>query len=207
MNVCGQQQLQINIRMNDHNTSVPGINRAEPLINKLQQVFQNENLDVQRAMVKELASELGADFLECAAALLYLNQTGNRKFQLAREEHKTAPTPPQSSPGSIKMVRYRLEVGRKHQVTLEDLVRLLVEESGVDKNNINNVNIHGLYTLLELPEGMPPDIFAHLKSVEINQQKLYIKRLKANPNKKRGNNNFRRMRLRNPQSGHEGAAN
>jgi len=104
------------------------------------------------------------------------------------------------------MVRYRLEVGRKHQVTLEALVKLLVDESGVEKTNINNVSIHGLYTILELPDGMPPDIFAHLKSVEINQQKLHIKRLKANPNKKRGNNNFRRMRQRNSQSGQEDAA-
>jgi len=192
--------------MNDSNdTTAPRINQAEPLKNRLRQVLQNENLDAQRAMVNELAAELGADVLACAAALLYLNQTGNRKFQAAREEQKAA-APPEISPSGIKMVRYRLEVGRKHQVTLEALVKLLVDESGVEKTNINNVSIHGLYTILELPDGMPPDIFAHLKSVEINQQKLHIKRLKANPNKKRGNNNFRRMRQRNSQSGQEGAA-
>jgi len=193
--------------MNDsNNITAPRSNRAEPLKNRLQQVLQNENLDNQRAQINELAAELGADVLECAAALLYLNQAGNRKSQAVREEQKTAPPPPQSNPLDIKMVRYRLEVGRKHQVTLEALVKLLVDESGVDKNNINNVSIHGLYTILELPDGMPPDIFAHLKSVEINQQKLHIKRLKANPNKKRSNNNFRRLRQRNPQSGQEGVA-
>ncbi len=101
------------------------------------------------------------------------------------------------------MVRYRLDVGRKHQVTLEELKKVLIEESGVDKNNINNVNIQGDYTLIDLPDAMPPDIFLHLKSVEINQRKLDIRRVKARNNKKRGNNNFRRGRQRNAQSGNE----
>ena len=45
---------------------------------------------------------------------------------------------------------------------------------------------------------MPPDIFQHLKSVEINQHKLDIKRLKSRNNKKRGNNHLRRNRKREP---------
>ena len=96
------------------------------------------------------------------------------------------------------MVRYRLAVGLKHQVTLEELKKLLIEESGVDKNNINNINMQGDYTLVELPDEMPQDIFMHLKSVEIRQYKLDIKRVKAR-NKKRGNN-LRRRRQRNAQS-------
>lgn len=92
---------------------------------------------------------------------------------------------------AIKMVRYRLDVGGKHQITPEDIKKVLVEESGVDKNNINNINIHGDYTLLELPDEMPQDIFLHLKSVEVKQHKLDIRRVKAR-NKKRGNNYRRR---------------
>jgi len=104
----------------------------------------------------------------------------------------------------IKMVRYRLDVGCKHQVTSEELKKILIEESGVDKNNINNINIRGDYTLVELPDEMPQDIFLHLKSVEIKQHKLDIKRVKTR-NKKRGSNNRRRARLRRPpQSGNSG---
>jgi hypothetical protein len=90
------------------------------------------------------------------------------------------------APPSIKMVRYRLDVGSKHQVTSEELKKILIEESGVDKNNINNINIQGDYTLVELPDEMPQDIFLHLKAVEIKQRKLDIKRVKAR-NKKRHN--------------------
>lgn len=95
----------------------------------------------------------------------------------------------------IKMVRYRLDVGCKHQVTSEELKKVLIEESGVDKNNINNINIQGDYTLVELPDEMPQDIFLHLKSVEFKQHKLDIKRVKSR-NKKRGINRSRRGRQR-----------
>lgn len=94
----------------------------------------------------------------------------------------------------IKMVRYRLDVGGKHQVTLEELKKVLIEESGVDKNNIN-INIKGDYTLVELPDQMPQDIFLHLKTVEIKHYKLDIRRIKAR-NKKRGNNHRRRANQR-----------
>lgn len=95
----------------------------------------------------------------------------------------------------IKMVRYRLSVGCKHQVTSEELKKVLIDESGVDKNNIKIINIQGEYTLVELPDEMPQDIFLHLKMVEIKQHKLDIKRVKAR-SKKRGNNYNRRGRSR-----------
>jgi hypothetical protein len=94
----------------------------------------------------------------------------------------------------IKMVRYRLDVGCKHQITLEELKKVLIDESGVDKNNIN-INIQGDYTLVELPDEMPQDIFLHLKSVEIKEHKLDIRRVKAR-NKKRNNSHRRRAKQR-----------
>lgn len=95
----------------------------------------------------------------------------------------------------FKMVRYRLDVGGKHSVTLEELKKVLIEESGVDKNHVNIVTIQNDYTLVELPNEMPQDIFLHLKSVEIKQHKLDIKRVKAR-NKRRGGNRNRRGRQR-----------
>jgi len=101
---------------------------------------------------------------------------------------------------TIKMVRYRLDVGSQHQITEETLKKVLVEESGVDKNNINNINIRGLYTLIDLPDSMPADIFQHLKTVEINQRPLAIKRVKSRF-KKRSSLHRRRSKPRNTNSG------
>ena len=171
----------------------------------LQKIVSCENLDAQRSLIKSIATELGVDILDCAAALVYLTQeTAAMKYAPRWEQKEEKQSLPETIQPGIKMVRYRLDVGRKHQVTLEQLKKVLIEESGVDKNNINNVNIQGDYTLVELPDAMPPDIFQHLKSVEINQHKLDIRRVKAR-NKKRGNSNFRRGRQRNAQPGNEGA--
>jgi len=107
---------------------------------------------------------------------------------------------PSATQSGIKMVRYRLDIGCKHQVTLEELKKILIEESGVDKNNINVINIQGDYTLVELPDEMPQDIFLHLKSVEIKQHKLDIKRVKVRNNKRGNNYGRRRARQRTPKS-------
>jgi len=181
------------------------LSKEEPLKNRLEQILNNQNLDAQRALISAIADELGIDSLTCAAALTYLTQAIEKPsastFLVNQKTSNLLPA--KNTPLGIKMVRYRLDVGTKHRITLEQLKKVLVEESGVDKNNINNVNIRNLYTLIELPDEMPPDIFQHLKSVEINQHKLDIRRVKARNNKKRGNSHIRRGRKRDPKPGND----
>jgi len=179
------------------------LSKEEPLKNRLQQILTSENLEPQRAQFNAIAVELGVDSLTCAAALLHLTQVLEKPSPPPLAEQKATPQlPAKNAATGIKMVRYRLDVGSKHRITLDQLKKVLIEESGVDKNNINNVNIQNLYTLIELPDEMPPDIFQHLKSVEINQHKLDIRRVKTH-NKKRGNNYIRRGRKRDIKSGNE----
>jgi hypothetical protein len=181
------------------------LSNKERLKNQLQLILNSENLDSQRELICSLATELEIDSLTCAATLVCLVQAIENKSPLVFPENKIADSqlPAKKPPLGIKMVRYRLDVGSKHRITLEQLKKVLIEESGVDKNNINNVNIQSLYTLIELPDEMPPDIFQHLKSVEINQHKLDIKRVKTRKNKKRGNNHMRRSRKGDPDPGKE----
>jgi len=181
------------------------LSKEESLKNHIEQILKNENLDIHRALISAIAAELGIDSLTCAAALTYLTQAiENTTNPVFLSDQKTGNQFPAKNPQlGIKMVRYRLDVGSKHRITAELLKKVLVEESGVDKNNINNVNIQNLYTLIELPDEMPPDIFQHLKSVEINQHKLDIRRVKASNNKKRGNKYIRRGRKHDPNSSNE----
>ena len=173
------------------------LNKEEPLKNQLQHIINSKNIDSQREFISTLAAELQIDTLTFAAALMYLTQTLENTLPPTFQEDKKTELqlPTDHSPLILKMVRYRLDVGSKHRITLEQLKKVLIEESGVDKKNIHNVNIQHLYTLIELPDEMPPDIFQHLKLVEINQQKLDIRRVKAR-NKKRGNIHLRRGQKR-----------
>jgi hypothetical protein len=160
----------------------------------LQEILANENLAAQRSLITAIVSDLNIDGLDCASALLHLLQAGKSKSITVAEQKTSNPVLPAVSQSNIKMVRYRLAVGSKHQINVEILKKVLVEESGVDKNNICNVNIQDLYTLIDLPDEMPLDIFQHLKLVEINQQKLDIRRVKTRNHKKRGNHHHRRGR-------------
>ncbi len=169
-------------------------NKDTPLKNRLIKILALENLEAQRNFIKSITHELEIDSLTCAAALVYLTQ--QLETPTPKDKNLEGQLPTKNKSFIIKMVRYRLDVGFDHAVTSEQLKKLLIEESGVDKNNINNINIQRTYTLIELPDEMPPDIFQHLKSVEINDRKLDIKRVKPRNNKKRGSNQLHRGRKR-----------
>lgn len=159
---------------------------------QLQQIIALENLEVQRTHLKKLCEAGGGvDLLDCAAALLFLLQNPASLPDKASDALQP-PRPP--IPRYLKMVRYRLDVGRQHQITAEVLKKVLVEESGVDKNNIAHIDIQDFHTLIELPDEMPPDIFQHLKTVEINEQKLGIRRVKNRRAKKHGKPRYGRNR-------------
>ncbi len=158
------------------------------LANKLKKIITEKDLAAYRSFIENIADELGVDCLDCAAALSFLYQSGFGRRQDGHENSGKPHTRTVTRNNSeIKMVRYRLEVGRKHRISVEALKKLLVDETGVEKKQIGYIDIHNHYTLIRLPEGMPADIFNHLKSVQINQRSLCIKRL--------GNNGRRKLNM------------
>ena len=136
-------------------------NKDTPLKNRLLKILAVENLETQRNFIKTITHELEIDSLSCAAALIYLTQ--QLEAPTSKDKNVDGQLPTKNKSFTIKMVRYRLNVGSDHSITTEQLKKALIEESGVDKNNINNINIQRTYTLIELPDEMPPDIFQHLK--------------------------------------------
>ena len=148
----------------------------------LQQVLLSKDLSAQKLQVKELSSQLNISLVDCAAALAYLIET-ETSFANPNVTKKINNALVTSAP--IKMLRYQLDIGRKHQVSIEILKQCLVEESGVDYNNIGYIDLHYDYCLVKLPNEMPADIFQHLQTVEINQQKLNIRRYSHKQTNKR----------------------
>ncbi len=167
------------------------VNSFEVITRQLRAILKHRHLDGKRNAVLILANELEINPLDCAAALLSLLFEGEVVSPPPPPVHIIPVEPLELLP--IKMQRYRLDIGKKQRIDFESLKNLLVEESGVDRNNIQNVSIRSDYTLLELPEEMPSDIFLHLKNVEVNGYKLNIKRLKVRKSTPNSNSNrFRR---------------
>ncbi|MGR9114618.1 MAG: DbpA RNA binding domain-containing protein [Gammaproteobacteria bacterium] len=164
------------------------------------QVIQSADLESDRVLIRQLATECDVDFLDCAAALIHVYQSSFNKTAGQRDQEKRPEQPAEALfPTPPKMVRYRLEVGRKHSISKEEIKDALVQESGVERKMIGAIDMHHHYTLIELPEGMPSDIFHHLKTVEIKQHRLHIKRT-GNSHNKRRNSTIRRGRHRTSQA-------
>lgn len=173
--------------------------KKKRLKDQVQTVIATKSLDNQRVLINTIAAELEITVLDCAAALVVLHEASLATIspsssQVQGEKQKLDEKSSNSPLPGIRLVRYRLDVGSQHKVTLDEIKKILVEESGVDIKNIANVRIQDCYTLIDLPDEMPQEIFHHLKTVEINQQQLDIRRVKPR-NKKRGNHRSRRTHL------------
>lgn len=169
------------------------VNSFDIIVAQLRGIIKHRHLDGKRNAVLLLANELEINPLDCAAALLSLYFEGE-VISPPPPEIPVIPIEPLDLP-PIKLQRYRLDVGKRQKVEFESLQDLLIEESGVDRKNIQNVSIRNDYTLLELPDEMPSDIFLHLKNVAINGYKLNIKKLKIRKEMSyKSSNHFRRRR-------------
>ncbi len=72
------------------------------------------------------------------------------------------------------MQTYRLEVGHDHGVKPGNIVGAIANEAGIDSKHMGRIQINDDYSTIDLPEGMPKDVFMDLKSVRVAGQKLNI---------------------------------
>jgi ATP-dependent RNA helicase DeaD len=71
---------------------------------------------------------------------------------------------------------FRIEVGETHGVKPGNIVGAIANEAGLDSKNIGRVDIRDDYSLVDRPDGMPAEIFKHLKKVWVSGQQLRITR-------------------------------
>ena len=63
--------------------------------------------------------------------------------------------------------RYRIEVGHQHDVKPGNIVGAIANEAGLDGEHIGHIEIGPDFSLVDLPAGMPKDIFMELKKVRV----------------------------------------
>ncbi|MCW8933687.1 MAG: DEAD/DEAH box helicase [Gammaproteobacteria bacterium] len=80
-------------------------------------------------------------------------------------------------PPAEDMASYRIEVGNNHDVKPGNIVGAIANEAGLDSNNIGHIKIYDDYSLVDLPSGMPKDVFNDLKKVWVSGQQLQISKL------------------------------
>ena len=77
------------------------------------------------------------------------------------------------------MQTYRIEVGHQHGVKPANIVGAIANEAEMSSQHIGRIEIFDDHSLVDLPEGMPKEIFRGLQKVWVAGQQLKISRLEG----------------------------
>jgi hypothetical protein len=77
----------------------------------------------------------------------------------------------------VAMERFRIQVGHEHGVTPREIVGAIANEGGIEGRYIGRINIYDAYTTIDLPEGMPEDVFKTLSRTRVCNQSLAIEKM------------------------------
>jgi ATP-dependent RNA helicase DeaD len=93
-----------------------------------------------------------------------------------REEH------PRRS-GPAQMETFRIEVGSVHGIKPGNIVGAIANEADIEGVHIGRVDIREDHSYVDLPEGMPKEIFKQLQKVRVAGRELRISRVAEKPPK------------------------
>jgi ATP-dependent RNA helicase DeaD len=85
--------------------------------------------------------------------------------------------------GPAQMETYRIEVGSVHGIKPGNIVGAIANESGIEGVHIGRVDIREDHSYVDLPEGMPKQIFKELQKVRVVGRELRISRVSEKPPK------------------------
>jgi ATP-dependent RNA helicase DeaD len=93
---------------------------------------------------------------------------------------------PRGAPSGIEFETYRIEVGHVHGVKPGNIVGAIANEAGLEGRHIGHVDIREDHSFVDLPEGMPKEIFRSLKKVRVVGRELQIAHASSKPPKAAG---------------------
>jgi len=144
------------------------------------QTLASEDLSAFTTLIEEVAKDQDIPVIQVAAALAKLSH-GNTPFFIPakKDEKKTKieTDPPKVAriiPIEKGMERYRIEVGRRHGVRPRNIVGAISNESGLDSKHIGNIDINPEFSFIDLPYGMPKDIFRLLEKTRVGSRQMAI---------------------------------
>ena len=171
---------------------------------RITETLDTAELDLYRKLVEEYQHEFGVPVIEIAAALAALAQGGKPLAAKAapgataarrqpereperKQERQARKEPPADRPArkparsddkvDVGMELFRIEVGHRHGVKPGNIVGAIANEAEIESEYIGRIEIFDDYSTVQLPEGMPREIFKHLKGVWVSGQRLQISRL------------------------------
>jgi ATP-dependent RNA helicase DeaD len=103
-----------------------------------------------------------------------------REPSRARDSHREE-RPRKSGPA--QMETFRIEVGSVHGIKPGNIVGAIANEADIEGVHIGRVDIREDHSYVDLPEGMPKEIFKQLQKVRVAGRELRISRVSEKPPK------------------------
>ncbi|MCU7844592.1 MAG: DEAD/DEAH box helicase [Candidatus Thiodiazotropha sp. (ex Monitilora ramsayi)] len=168
--------------------------RIDRFVEMLRETLSEQDLDFYYRLVSRIEKEQETSALDIAAALTFLSQKarpfivdelenpdrkGRREKREKPGKDKRSQKKSRSRDNAIPFETYRLEVGEKDEVSPREIVGAIANEAGLDGDMIGRVEINKDHSLVELPVGMPKEIYHHLRRVYVRGQKLDLSLLNA----------------------------
>jgi ATP-dependent RNA helicase DeaD len=75
---------------------------------------------------------------------------------------------------NVEMITYRIEVGRNDDVSPKNIVGAIANEAEIDAQFIGHITLHDDHSTVDLPQGMPKELFDHLYKVRVCQKPLKL---------------------------------
>ncbi len=176
--------------------------RVQRFQQALEKTLQEQDLGKIRALLEKISHDQELDIGQIAAALAWEIQQDRPLFpsleplasavRPERKERTDSRERPERSPAAdhkgkpdrahrtgrdaqdATTVCYRIEVGKEQGATPGDIVGAIANEAGIESRYIGRIAIHENYSTVELPEGMPREIFNRLKNVRVRQTPMAI---------------------------------
>jgi ATP-dependent RNA helicase DeaD len=125
--------------------------------------------DTEAEPASENLSDVSSDVSDSESG----SATGHPPARERRARRSREDSPPMES--------FRIEVGHVHGVQPGNIVGAIANEAGLEGRYIGQIDIRDNHSFVDLPEGMPTEIFRNLKKVRVRGAELRISRVGSKP--------------------------
>jgi len=175
--------------------------RVQRFTQTITDVSAEKDLTLFKEMISAYAEETGKPLEMIAAALAEIAQQGRPFLMKDRPAGKRAQDsgrreefhdrgdrsgdrkdrggnagrpPRQLGPPEAGMVRYRIDVGWNDGVKPGNIVGAVANEAGIEGQYIGPISIRNEFSTIDLPEGMPEDIYQKLRKTWVSGKRLNL---------------------------------
>ena len=135
-------------------------------------VLGEQDLTFFHGILAQMQQEQNIGLKDLAAALAYLVQKDKPLSPSDSLPEQPAFAEVQAGPGG--WVRYRVEVGRNHEVTVKNIVGAIANEGGIPSRQIGAIRLFDDFSTIELQASVPAQTINALRRVRVRQQPLNI---------------------------------